>query len=1373
VASSGDNFSYSADIASGEWLKILSVAPSARAAGQTPSTVQLGINPAGLTPGTYQGSILLTSAAAGSDPVSVPVTLIVQPAATLSVQPQQLTFNLTQNVDTGGSASVGVSSDSPVNFTVAAATASGGNWLSVQSSGNQTPASLTVSVVSAGLSPGTYQGSITLTSAQAGNSGLVIPVSLTISAQPRLTVFPSQLTYFYQLGSGPFPTNQFVLVGTTDHLQASVTASAATTSGGNWLSAGHGITTPQVLTISADPSNLAAGNYAGTVTLTSPGYVSATIPVTFRVVSAPVLSVQPTTLSFSYQQNGSAPPAQSVNVGPSSPPLPFIASIAPGASWLGVTGGGLTSSSISVSVNPQGLTAGNYSGTVMVSSLVAGNSPVLIPVQFTVTAAPVVSAVPGSLSFTYQPGDNAPAAQALHISGGQNLSFSTSIVPLENWLTVSGGGTGTTPATLDVSVDPGGLTTGDHTASILITAPGAGNSPVVVPVTLTIQPARTIVPSPPQFMFSYQIGGLHPANQVLTIGDPTLVVAATPSTVSGGNWLSVSGGGAESIFSFSADPTGLAAGTYQGSVALSAPNAGNSPLNIPVTLIVSAAPVLVPAPGQLSFSYQVGNPPPASASFQLTSSGTQLPFQVAASTTLGSGWLTVSSGTTTPASVTAAIDPTGLVPGTYSGTITVTSAAAGNSPLLVPVTLTVTTSATLTSAPASLQFVAQEHGPSPASQTVHLTAGGVQFPVTYMVSPGATWLSFSGSPAAPGDVSVTVNSGALAAGTYTAVILAQSDFVANSPLSIPITLVVSSVPVLSAFPATLVYNFDLLGPKPPLQTFSVTSSGGVVDYTVSVVPGPAWLFASGNGTTSGSVSATVDPGILGAGQYQGAVLITPSNNSAPIQVPVVLNVSSAPALIPQPTALAFAYQINGPLPVSQTLVISSDRGSHAITIGAQSFSGGNWLTLTGGGNTPASVTASVNPAGLAPGVYTEQITVTAADVSNSPLSISATLTVTNAPTLIPSPPTLQFAGQVNGSVTSQQISLTSSDGSALAIGSVIASGTGGPLAVVSNSNTTPATLTASITPGNLSAGVYNTSIVVSSATAGNSPLTIPVTLTLSAQPSLLVSPPSAVFAYTLGGAPLQPVSLLVASTSTQIPFATSVAPGAPWLTAVSGGSTPSSLQISVDPSLLTAGAYHGAVVVSSPGAANGVVTVPVDLIVASGPVLNSSAPESHILHHCVRFASAADHSDHKHRNAPVDYDHDLARDSVAVGDRVGQHIAECQRVRQHRGTLTRGLSGNGPAIGGWRRQLTPAHTSNSRDQLRSCAGGDALACEFQLSTRRECAGAADGWSDARRAARHRCAILCRARNAMALRYRRARGQHQHRHQSGGIGAGHV
>ena len=89
---------------------------------------------------------------------------------------------------------------------------------------------------------------------------------------------------------------------------------------------------------------------------------------------------------------------------------------------------------------------------------------------------------------------------------------------------------------------------------------------------------------------------------------------------------------------------------------------------------------------------------------------------------------------------------------------------------------------------------------------------------------------------------------------------------------------------------------------------------------------------------------------------------------------------------------------------------------------------------------PSPETAAVNPAGLAVGVYRENILVMADGVANSPLLIPVTLTVSAAPTLITSPSTLSFGGQANGAAPpNQQITLTSSDGTAIPITSSVVS----------------------------------------------------------------------------------------------------------------------------------------------------------------------------------------------------------------------------------------------------------------------------------------------------------------------------------------------
>uniref|UniRef100_Q01S71 BACON domain-containing protein n=1 Tax=Solibacter usitatus (strain Ellin6076) TaxID=234267 RepID=Q01S71_SOLUE len=1217
VTSSGANVSFSASVSPATgWLSVASITPLNLVTGQTPGDVRLAIDPTGLAPGTYQSSIVLTSGDAGNSPLTVPVTLTVRAAAAITANPQQLTFTLTQGDTTPQTRSIALSSDPSVAFTAAASTSPSGNWLAVQSSGNQTPASLTVTISGGTLAPGTYNGSVVVTSAQI-QSPVTIPVTLTVSAIPRLTVVQTQLGFTYQLLSGPPPPPQFVIVGTSNLTFAPVTATVSTATGGNWLFAPDGIITPGLIGVAVDPSHLTAGTYNGTVTLNSTGYQSVSIQVTLLVTGAPALTAAPTSLTFNYQVGSTTPlPPQTVSLGSSSGALRFSVAPAPGSSWITVTGGGQTPATFSVAVNPTGLAAGAYDGSVLVTSAGAANSPLVIPVHFTLTAATIVSANPASLNFTYTQQGSVPASQPLIIFSSQPtqpLPFSTSITQGESWLLVSGNGP--TPGNLQISINPNGLIPGHYSASILINAPGAANS-LSIPVALTVVAASQILTSPSQFVFSYQTSGELPANQVLTVTSSAsdFAAAATAATTSGGNWLTVTGGGTTpTVFSLIANPSGLAPGTYTGSVTLSGAGAGNSPLTIPVSLVVAAAPVLRSAPGQLTFSYQIGAPSPASSPLQITSSGDQLAFQVSAATAAGGAWLSVDSGATTPATLNVTVNPAGLTPGTYPGTISLTSLG-GNSPFLIPATLTVSTSTALSASPAAIQFVAQEGGTAPVPQVVQLDSGGTQIAVNYVVSSATPWLTFSGSPTSPGMLTIAASSTGLAAGHYTGVVLVQSDFASNSPLSIPVTFEVSARPVLTVATPILRYNFDMLGPKPGPQAFNVNSSGGAQNFTISVVPGAAWLFASGNATTPAPVSVTVDPGVLGVGEYAGTVLITPSGSGTPIQVQVILTISSAPVLTAQPTELAFAYQINGPLPNARSLVITSDRGTPNVLLGTQLFSGGNWLLLSGGGLTPAAVTAAVNPAGLAVGVYREEILVMADGVANSPLLIPVTLTVSAAPTLITSPSTLSFAGQVSGAAPpNQQLTLTSSDGTPIPItSSVVSNGTW--LTITSSDTNTPSTLTIAANAAGLSAGVYQASIVISSPGVGNSPLIIPVTLTVAAAqspteigaPILTVSQPVVVFSFGVGGSQPPSVQLGVSTIGTQTTFQTDVAPGAPWLTAAGSGPTPSSIQISVNPAGLPAGSFHGTILVTSPTAANGVLIVPVDLIVSGSPLLSAS-----------------------------------------------------------------------------------------------------------------------------------------------------------------------
>lgn len=209
-----------------------------------------------------------------------------------------------------------------------------------------------------------------------------------------------------------------------------------------------------------------------------------------------------------------------------------------------------------------------------------------------------------------------------------------------------------------------------------------------------VTPSPTIGLSPSSFSFSAQVGGPNPPSQTLTItntGGGTLSWSATTNVP----WLSVSptSGTAPSSVTVSVSIAGLPAGTHSGLITVTAPGATNTPQNVPVTLTLAPAPpapIIGVTPGSLSFSaVQGGANPPAQTLTIANAGGGTLSWTASANVP----WLSVSptSGSAPPpSSVTVSVSIAGLPAGTHAGLITITAPGATNSPLTVPVTLTIT-----------------------------------------------------------------------------------------------------------------------------------------------------------------------------------------------------------------------------------------------------------------------------------------------------------------------------------------------------------------------------------------------------------------------------------------------------------------------------------------------------------------------------------------------------------------------------------------------------------------------------------------------------------------------------------------------------------
>jgi hypothetical protein len=600
----------------------------------------------------------------------------------------------------------------------------------------------------------------------------------------------------------------------------------------------------------------------------------------------PAIGTSPASLSFAAQQGGSNPAAQTLtisNIGGGT--LSWTASDS--AVWMSLSSSaGTGAGSVSVSVATGALTSGSYSGTVMLSA--TGASPVIVPVSFTVTTAPVAPAIgasPTSFSFTAQAGSN-PATQTLTISntGGGALNWTAS----DNaaWLTLStASGTGNGSTTLTVNTAT--LTTGSHNALVTVSAPGATSVSIPVALTVTAAPvAPAIGASPTSLSFTAQQGGANPATQALAIsntGGGTLTWTASDDAA----WLSVApasgtGNGSATVTALLGT---LTTGTHTGTITLSA--TGTSPVSVPVSLTVTAAPVppaIGASPTSLTFAATQGGSNPANQTLTISNTGGgTLTWSVSDS----AAWLTASpSSGSGNGAVTMTVATGTLTAGSYSGTITI--AATGATSVTIPVTFAVVAPPAIGMSPSSLSFTAQQGAGNPVAQTLNIsnTGGGT---LSWSATPDTTWLAASPSSATGnGTVSVCVTTGILTAGSYTGNITLSAT--GASSRTVPVTFTITAAPSISLSPTSLTYTATQGGSNPANQTVTLTNTGGVANWAVS--DNASWLSVSPtSGNNSSTLTATVNTTGLTAGAYTGTITVS-ATGATSRTVAVTLTVSA-------------------------------------------------------------------------------------------------------------------------------------------------------------------------------------------------------------------------------------------------------------------------------------------------------------------------------------------------------------------------------------------------------------------------------------------------------------------------------------------------
>jgi len=452
---------------------------------------------------------------------------------------------------------------------------------------------------------------------------------------------------------------------------------------------------------SSSNAAVATVDASGRVSAASPGSASIIATVegksgsaAITVSAAPAIGISPTSLSFTAIQGGSNPASRTLSISNTGGgTLSWSAS--DNAGWLTLSPtSGTNSGTVSVSVNIAGLNPGTHNAVVTVTGN-ASNSPRTVPVTLTITAGPAIGVTPAALSFTAMQGGSNPQSKNLTISntGGGTLSWTAS--ENDNWLSLNPT-SGTNSGTVSVSVDIAGLGIGSHLGYITI-AGNATNSPRTVPVHLDIVAGPMIGVSPTSLTFTGVVGAADPPDQYLTISNTGGGTLSWSVSKNAANWLTLSpsSGTDGGTVTVSVSTAGLAEGTYNATITVTG-NADNSPRTVPVTLTVTSGAIISVNPTSLSFTGVEGGADPASQTVAISNSGTGTlyPSYSGSSTSwmsLLGVWLPIVPPRLVGVSVS--VSTAGLAAGTYSAYVTVTGNAS-NSPVTVPVTLTVLPAAT-------------------------------------------------------------------------------------------------------------------------------------------------------------------------------------------------------------------------------------------------------------------------------------------------------------------------------------------------------------------------------------------------------------------------------------------------------------------------------------------------------------------------------------------------------------------------------------------------------------------------------------------------------------------------------------------------------
>lgn len=714
--------------------------------------------------------------------------------------------------------------------------------------------------------------------------------------------------------------------------------------------------------------------------------------------------------------------------------------------------------------------------------------------------------------------------------------------------------------------------------------------------------------------------------------------------------------GAQSKVIIAVDRSSLQPGSHSAQVLFTS-NVGNIPLNVS-TQVVSLDPqnqaVLQVTPPVLSFTGNDGGYGPAPQVVTIGDPGVQ-PLNWIASTDVP--WLSLSppGGTLQPGNttqVTASVDTSALLPGTYTASINIGTRASGTAlhgSQTINVTVTVTPYCDLMFSSGTLSFTAAYLQSNPPTKSVGITSSlSCSAPLSWNVTSNANWLTVSDwGGTTPSSLFVGVHLDGLAPGSYNGELTFTSS-AGTQKLLVSFMLGQPGTPVLSVGSSSLAFGTAIGAQSPPGQTVRLTNSGirSLLWYAnATTQQGGRWLSIS---PTSGSLAAyqstmlsvattTAD---LPVGTYYGTVVITAVDTitqqviGPPQRVAMTLNVGPACTLqAPSTSAMQFSA-VQGSNPTAQTFSISVTGtcfGNVTVTPKSAMTSGSGWLAVSPGSATigsgqSATFTVHVNSASLNTGFYSGSISLSAVSdgivIAGNSQTVKVALTNGSGAVLAASPSSLTFNSTTGTSTQPITISNTATGG--LNWKATLQPGAPAFVSLSATSGTNlsggqNATVNVSVNATGVASGQYKTSVQISATDVGtgltlsNSPITIPVTINVTAPPVMKLSTTSLSFSTTTGSNPADQTIQLSNTGGGTLTWSAGK-PSQSWLSvSPSSGSSAagssSTLTFSINASGLAASttAYQATVVITPSDGPAVTVTITLTVNAASTPTPTASA----------------------------------------------------------------------------------------------------------------------------------------------------------------------